>query len=115
VLTDPHTREGYVHSAGHGLGLEIHEHPNFRLVHEPPDRLEVGHVVTIEPGLYYPGRGLGVRVEDTIWISPDGPHVLAPYPMDLVLPLRRSKRAPANTSRTKKAKPRPVRPKARAR
>lgn len=115
VLTDPHTREGYVHSAGHGLGLEIHEFPNFRLAHDPPDRLEVGHVVTIEPGLYYPERGLGVRVEDTVWISPDGPQVLAPYPMDLVLPLRRSKRAPANTSRTKKAKPRPVRPKARAR
>ena len=115
VMTDPQTQEGYVHSIGHGLGLEVHEHPNFRLLHEPPDVLEAGHIVTIEPGLYYPERGFGVRVEDTVWIGPDGPQVLAPYPMDLVLPLRRSLRAPAksppsqSTRGTKKAKPRPVR------
>ena len=115
VMTDPQTQEGFVHSIGHGLGLEVHEHPNFRLLHEPPDVLEAGHVVTIEPGLYYPERGFGVRVEDTLWIGPDGPQVLAPYPMDLVLPLRRSLRAPAksppsqSTRGTKKAKPRPLR------
>ena len=105
---------------GHGLGLEVHEHPNFRLQHEPPDVLQSGHVVAIEPGLYYPERGFGVRVEDTVWISPDGPQVLAPYPMDLVLPLRRSRRASAKNTRgkstlgknalgTKKTRSRPVR------
>jgi Xaa-Pro aminopeptidase len=119
VMTDPQTREGYVHSIGHGLGLEVHEYPNFSLQHEPPDVLEAGHVVTIEPGLYYPERGFGVRVEDTLWIGPDGPQVLAPFPMDLILPLRRSRRAPAksapsksttkSTGRTKKAQPRPAR------
>jgi Xaa-Pro aminopeptidase len=115
VLTDPQTREGYVHSIGHGLGLEVHEHPSFRLLHQPPDVLQAGHVVTIEPGLYYPERGFGVRVEDTVWIGPDGPQVLAPYPMDLVLPLRRSRRVPAKRATTKRTgkkkepKPRPVR------
>ena len=115
IMSDPSTQEGYVHSIGHGLGQEVHEYPNFSLQHEPPDVLEAGHVVTIEPGLYYPERGFGVRVEDTLWISPDGPHVLAPYPMDLVLPLRRSRRAPAksapskSTGGPKKAKPRLVR------
>jgi Xaa-Pro aminopeptidase len=120
VMTNPQTRDGYVHSVGHGLGLEIHEVPNLTLRHDPGDMLEVGHVVTIEPGLYYPERGFGVRVEDTVWISPDGPQVLAPYPMDLVLPLRRSRRAPAKSTRgkstlrqgalgTKRGKPPPVR------
>jgi Xaa-Pro aminopeptidase len=119
VLTDPQTRQGYVHTIGHGLGLEVHEVPNFSLLREPPDVLETGHVVTIEPGLYYPERGFGVRVEDTLWISPDGPQVLAPFPMDLVLPLRRSRRAPAksaprkstakSTGGAKKARPHPGR------
>ena len=46
-------------------------------------------VVTIEPGLYYPERGMGVRLEDTVWVRPDGEmEVLAPYPMDLVLPVK---------------------------
>jgi Xaa-Pro aminopeptidase len=115
VLTNPRTQEGYVHAIGHGLGLDIHEPPSFRIQEGRPARLEVGHVVTIEPGLYYPERGFGVRVEDTVWIGPDGPQVLAPYPMDLVLPLRRSRRAPAksttkkSTGATKKAGARPVR------
>jgi Xaa-Pro aminopeptidase len=93
VLTDPAARQGYLHAIGHGLGLEVHERPGFRLSGEPPETLEVGHVITIEPGLYYPERGFGVRVEDTVWIGPDGPQVLGSYPFDLVLPLRRSARA----------------------
>ena len=45
-------------------------------------------VVTIEPGLYYPERGMGVRLEDTIYVTPDGEiEVLAQYPLDLVLPI----------------------------
>jgi len=82
----------------------VHEHPNFALLHEPPDVLRVGHVVTVEPGLYYPERGFGVRVEDTVWIGADGPQVLVPYPMDLVLPMRRSRRAPAKSNPRKVAK-----------
>jgi Xaa-Pro aminopeptidase len=46
-------------------------------------------VVTIEPGLYYPERGLGVRLEDTVWMRPDGKaEILADYPLDLVLPMK---------------------------
>jgi Xaa-Pro aminopeptidase len=114
VLSKPQTQVGYVHSLGHGLGLEVHEPPSFRIPFEPPDVLEVGHVVTLEPGLYYPERGVAVRIEDTVWIGPDGPQVLAPYPMDLVLPLKRSRRAPAKGkvarrgTRSTKARARPV-------
>jgi len=43
-------------------------------------------VITLEPGLYYPEQGFGVRIEDTVWIRPDGqPEVLAEFPKDLVL------------------------------
>lgn len=87
IKSNPQTQEGYVHSLGHGVGLYIHEYPrissNFN-----DDRLSPGSVVTIEPGLYYPERGMGVRLEDTVWMRPDGEiEVLVPYPHDLVLPV----------------------------
>lgn len=53
--------QGFFHGTGHGIGLEVHEGP--RLSKSSDDRLLPGHVVTIEPGLYYPGLG-GVRLED---------------------------------------------------
>ena len=85
--SNPQTQEGYVHSLGHGVGLNIHEYPrissNFK-----QDRLSPGSVVTIEPGLYYPEKGMGVRLEDTVWVRPDGEmEILAPYPYDLVIPV----------------------------
>ena len=87
LKSNPQTQEGYVHSLGHGVGLYIHEYPrissNFK-----EDRLSPGSVVTIEPGLYYPEKGMGVRLEDTVWMRPDGGvEILVPYPYDLVLPL----------------------------
>ncbi len=89
ILNDPKTQEGYVHSLGHGLGLNVHERPWFGLNASPEDRLDPGSVFTIEPGLYYPERGLGVRLEDTVWVRPDGKmEVLAEYPLDLVLPVK---------------------------
>lgn len=89
IRQDPQTRQGYVHSLGHGVGLHIHERPWFRQNAVPADVLEPGSVVTIEPGLYYPERGLGMRLEDTIWVRPDGQmEILAPYPLDLVLPMK---------------------------
>ena len=89
IQSDPQTQNGYVHSLGHGLGLNVHQRPWFGRNATSADRLEPGSVVTIEPGLYYPERGLGVRLEDTVWMRPDGrAEILAEYPLDLVLPMK---------------------------
>jgi len=84
----PGTMEGYVHSLGHGIGLNVHE--SYVIGHRNQgDAFEVGNVFTIEPGLYYPDRGYGVRVEDTVYASPDGRLMtLTDMPKDLILPLR---------------------------
>lgn len=85
--------EGYVHSLGHGLGLNIHERPASSLQSEGEQLLRPGCVITIEPGLYYPERGLGVRIEDTFWVRTDGSvECLAEYPHDFILPMKRWKR-----------------------
>ena len=70
------TPVGFFHSTGHGVGLEIHESPRVAAV---PDRLRSGHVITIEPGLYYPELG-GIRVEDTLVVTPKGARILAACP-----------------------------------
>lgn len=57
------------HSTGHGIGLEVHESPS--LSQRSEQTLEVGNVVTIEPGVYLPARG-GVRIEDDILVEPSG-------------------------------------------
>ncbi|MBX3048710.1 MAG: aminopeptidase P family protein [Anaerolineales bacterium] len=89
VAEDPATKDGYVHSLAHGLGLDIHERPTFGRDASGKDILKRGAVVTIEPGLYYPERGLGMRLENAVYMRPDGaPEVLAPYPLDLVIPLK---------------------------
>jgi Xaa-Pro aminopeptidase len=89
IMNDPNTEEGYVHSLGHGLGLAVHERPTFSLAESNLDVLEPGCVITHEPGLYYPEDGLGVRIEDTFYVQPDGEIVpLSDYPKDLVLKMR---------------------------
>lgn len=65
---------GFFHGTGHGVGLEIHEAPSLSI---RPVRLRVGHVVTVEPGLYYPELG-GVRIEDTVAVTRTGAHMLCP-------------------------------------
>ena len=72
VRTDQAVEEGYVHGLGQGVGLAIHEGP--RLGGPPTNTalLEPGHVVSVEPGLYYPSRGLGVRIEDLVVMRADG-------------------------------------------
>jgi Xaa-Pro aminopeptidase len=118
VRTDPQTERGYVHNIGHGVGLNIHESPSLHPAETNRDMLEEGAVFTIEPGLYYPERGIGVRLENTLWIRPDGAaEVVAPFPLDLVLPMRKSravrpapKRAPAVRRRTARAAPRSRKP-----
>jgi len=88
VMTNPLTEEGYVHSLGHGVGLNIHERPAAGRGTER-DMLVPGSVVTVEPGLYYPDRGMGVRIEDTVYFKEDGTfEVFAPYPYDFVLPMK---------------------------
>lgn len=68
--------EYFVHSLGHGVGLDIHEPPS--LSETSDDILASGNVVTCEPGIYIPGRG-GVRVEDTVLVGREGPERLTRF------------------------------------
>lgn len=69
---DPKTQVGYCHGLGHGLGLEVHERPSLSWLESNPDAFAPGNVFTVEPGLYYPDEEIGVRIEDTFWMRPDG-------------------------------------------
>jgi Xaa-Pro aminopeptidase len=68
--------QGFFHGTGHGVGLEIHEPPRISRL---DDTLQPGHVVTVEPGLYYLGIG-GVRIEDTVLVTSDGYENLTSFP-----------------------------------
>jgi len=70
--------QGFFHGTGHGLGLEIHEAPG---IGDREEILLAGHVVTVEPGLYYPGLG-GVRLEDLVVVGEDGCQNLTSFPVD---------------------------------
>jgi Xaa-Pro aminopeptidase len=72
----------FTHSTGHGLGLEIHEAP--RLAAGQNQKLEPGMVVTIEPGVYVPGKW-GVRIEDVVVVTASGCEVLAPTDKELII------------------------------
>lgn len=85
-LTDPGTEHGYVHGLGHGVGFELHELPTFREVDGREGELEVGDVITLEPGLYLPNdeeTGYGVRLEDTLVLEEEGATILTPMPYAL--------------------------------
>ncbi len=89
IKENPQTQQGYVHSLGHGIGLNVHERPWSGINSDALDCLVPGAVFTLEPGLYYPDKGMGVRLENSLWVRPDGKmEILADYPMDLVLPVK---------------------------
>jgi Xaa-Pro aminopeptidase len=70
------------HGLGHGLGLDVHESP--RLSTESDDTLEVGNIVTVEPGVYLPGR-FGIRIEDDVIVTADGCENPVEFRKDLVM------------------------------
>jgi len=89
VRTNPRVISGYVHSLGHGVGLDVHEKPWFSRPTDNSNKLQPGSVFTLEPGLYYPEKGYGIRLEDTYYVTSDGQFVkFADFPMDLVVPMR---------------------------
>jgi Xaa-Pro aminopeptidase len=89
IATKYPIEEGFIHSLGHGLGLEVHEDFGFPSLADRGDVLVPGAVFTVEPGLYYPSKGYGVRIEDTYWCRPDGQfESLTDFSKELVIPLR---------------------------
>ncbi|ELY61643.1 M24 family metallopeptidase [Natronolimnohabitans innermongolicus] len=79
LRSDPSTETGFIHSTGHGVGLDIHEQPS---VSPAGGELLAGHVISIEPGLYDPEIG-GVRIEDLIVVTEDGYENLTDYRVGL--------------------------------
>jgi len=69
------------HGLGHGLGLDVHEAPWLNA--EFPSTLAAGNVVTVEPGVYFPGKG-GIRIEDLVIVTDDGAEVLTPFTKEAV-------------------------------
>ena len=72
-------KDGFYHSLGHGVGLEVHEEPSLG---RAPGELVAGDVIAIEPGVYRHGYG-GCRLEDLVHVTDDGAEVLTDYPYDL--------------------------------
>ena len=77
VIEDAGYGERFIHRLGHGVGLEIHEEPYLRPGNPKP--LEVGHVFSVEPGIYVLGA-FGVRYENLVHLGPDGPELLNAAP-----------------------------------
>jgi Xaa-Pro aminopeptidase len=84
IRQDPRIESGYVHGLGHGVGLDLHEAPRLGGPTTNPEVIQPGMVFTVEPGLYLPEEELAVRLEDMVWVRPDGSiENLSPYTYDL--------------------------------
>ena len=82
IIVEAGWGDAFLHSTGHGVGLDIHEAP--WVAATAGGSLVAGNVVTVEPGVYLPEHG-GVRIEDTVAVTPDGPRVLTTFPKDPVI------------------------------
>jgi Xaa-Pro aminopeptidase len=81
IIEDAGHGDHFGHGLGHGVGMEIHEAP--RLARSAEEALVAGHVVTVEPGVYIPGRG-GVRIEDLVVVTEHGHSVISTTTKDLI-------------------------------
>jgi len=81
VIADAGLGEAFSHGLGHGIGLETHEEPRLLTWDRP---LEAGMVFTLEPGVYIPGR-IGIRIEDDVLLTPDGPQRLTRSSRDIIV------------------------------
>lgn len=75
------------HSLGHSVGIEIHEMPGFSPSIAPETTAKEGMVITVEPGIYLEGR-FGVRIEDMVWLAPDGTKDLTNSPKEPHYPVK---------------------------
>jgi Xaa-Pro aminopeptidase len=89
IRQDLAVTSGYVHSLGHSFGLAVHEPPTMGTQGIRPDeRMQIGTVITNEPGLYYPDKGWGIRVEDDYWCNPQGQfECLTDFDRSLIVPM----------------------------